>query len=172
MEFRHFSHNHGLVFYQTPLGSEIHCSGCKSPGSGDAYVCWQCDFFLHGQCFRATRSLKHPSHSRHPLTLVPFPTYPSRSFFCNSCNLAGDGFSYSCSACEFDIHVLCALMPNASNPHLPHSQNLTNPIYPPPNPNPQPQITRYPPIPNNPFPNFIPTNTTLPNETPNYSAFH
>ncbi|KAL0464371.1 UNVERIFIED_CONTAM: hypothetical protein Slati_0324700 [Sesamum latifolium] len=108
MEFKHFSHNHGLVFHQLPQGSEIHCSGCKSPGLGNVYVCWQCSYFLHEQCFRAARSLKHPSHPLHPLTLVPFPTYPSASFFCNSCNHAGYGFSYSCSECEFDIHVHCA----------------------------------------------------------------
>ncbi|KAK6162871.1 hypothetical protein DH2020_002712 [Rehmannia glutinosa] len=191
MEFKHFSHNHGLVFHQMPQGSEIHCSGCKAPASGDVYVCWQCSYFLHGQCFRAARSLKHPSHPLHPLTLVPFPTYPSGSFFCNTCNLGGDGFSYSCSACEFDIHVHCAHLPNASNPHVPSSPvanpNFNNPIYPPPiqtsafptypphNPTipdntqnypPHPQITSYPPIPNSPFPNLTQNNYSIPYQTP------
>ncbi|EYU27144.1 hypothetical protein MIMGU_mgv1a019454mg [Erythranthe guttata] len=123
MESRHFSHKHALVFHQVVQGSEIHCSGCKSAGSGNVYVCWQCSYFLHEHCFRSERSLKHPSHPLHPLTLMPSPTYPSGSFSCNSCNLDGDGFSYSCSECEFDIHVHCALnIPITNpNPHLFHS---------------------------------------------------
>ncbi|EYU27142.1 hypothetical protein MIMGU_mgv1a026726mg, partial [Erythranthe guttata] len=104
MEFMHFSHNHGLVYHQAIQGYEFHCSGCKSAGSGDVYVCWQCNYFLHEHCFRSERSLKHPYHPLHPLTLMPSPTYPSGSFSCNSCSLDGDGFSYSCSECEFDIH--------------------------------------------------------------------
>lgn len=95
-----------------PQGTEIQCSGCKFPGSGGAYVCWQCSYFLHEKCFHASRSLKHPSHTAHPLTLVPYPTYPSNSFYCNICNLAGSGFSYCCSECDFDLHVHCAFVPN------------------------------------------------------------
>ncbi|KAL3815031.1 hypothetical protein ACJIZ3_016299 [Penstemon smallii] len=183
MEVNHFSHNHGLVFHQMPQGSKIHCSACKSPGSGNVYVCWQCRHFLHEQCFRATRSLKHPSHTLHPLTLMPYPTYPSGSFFCNSCTLIGNGLSYSCMECQFDMHVHCALVPNA-NPHVPpfsatepnfyvpnDAQNYhLNPIYPHTFPTYPPQnstqiFSPYPPIQNNPFPNFPPSNTTLPSET-------
>ncbi|KAL6495649.1 hypothetical protein OROGR_030212 [Orobanche gracilis] len=196
MEFKHFSHHHGLVLHQMPQGSEAQCSGCKSPASGEIYACWQCNYFLHGQCFRAARSLKHPSHPLHPLTLVPFPTHPSGSFLCNACHNAGDGFSYCCSACEFDIHVHCACLPNASNPLVPSPPPLTDPnfnnhIYPPPiqtspyptyppqNPSevqhypPQPQITSYPPNgpnPNSPYPNFTPP--PPPNEAQNYNTFH
>ncbi|KAL8495905.1 hypothetical protein ACS0TY_019865 [Phlomoides rotata] len=173
MEFKHFSHNHGLVSHQVPQGSQIQCSGCKSPGSGNVYACWQCSYFLHDECFRASRSLNHPSHPLHPLTLVPFPTYPSGSFFCNTCNHGGDGFSYCCSACEFDIHLHCALMPNPNpnpnpyvspsplpshnfnshpqNPTYPPIQTSAFPTYPPPNPPqnyPQTQHTNYPPVPN------------------------
>ncbi|KAH6772931.1 hypothetical protein C2S51_011335 [Perilla frutescens var. frutescens] len=176
MESKHFSHQHPLLFHQVPQGSQTHCSGCKSPASGNVYVCWQCNYFLHDQCFRAQRSLNHPSHPLHPLTLVPFPTYPSSSFFCNSCSLAGDAFSYSCSACEFDIHLHCALTPNP-NPHLSQNyHNHQNPIYPihtqiyPPPPPPQSQPTGYPPAPNNPFPDpnqhYPPTAYPQPNPTP------
>lgn len=112
MEANHFSHNHGLVFHQLPQGSRAHCSGCKSPASGNVYGCQQCSYFLDEQCYRAPRSMHHPSHPLHPLTLMPFPTYPSRSFFCDSCNLCGDGFSYCCSLCEFDLHLHCALVHN------------------------------------------------------------
>ncbi|KAL3622419.1 hypothetical protein CASFOL_033830 [Castilleja foliolosa] len=184
MEFKHFSHHHGLVLHQPPQAShhDIHCSGCKSHASGDVYACWQCNYFLHGQCFTAARSLKHPSHPHHPLTLVPFPTHPSGSFICNTCYIAGDAFSYSCSACEFDIHVHCAQL-YTSNPLVPGANH--NPIYPPPiqtspyptyNPPPlfqthQHQINTY--NPNNLYPNFTHTNTPPPNEAQNFnnSAF-
>lgn len=144
MEFKHFSHSHGLVFHQTGQGPEVHCSGCRSPGSGNIYACWKCNYFLHEQCFRATRSLSHPSHPIHPLTLVSYPTYPSTQFFCNSCNLVGNGFCYCCSECDFDVHVHCAHL--AAPPNLSHSTSVPlpnsthnfshhpnqNPLYPPP----------------------------------------
>ncbi|KAL3622420.1 hypothetical protein CASFOL_033831 [Castilleja foliolosa] len=183
MEFKHFSHHHSLFLHQPPQGShDIHCSGCKSRASDDVYVCWQCNYFLHGQCLRATRSLRHPSHPHHPLTLVPFPTHPSGSFICNTCHISGDAFSYTCSACEFDIHIHCAQL-NASNPsfnnpiHPPPIQTSPYPTYPPP-PNQSATIPNHytqdhPLNTNNFYPNFTHTNTPPPNETQNYnSAFH
>ncbi|KAK1424923.1 hypothetical protein QVD17_20264 [Tagetes erecta] len=106
--YKHFSHLHNLVMHQMPEGVQVSCSGCHSSATGTVYVCWQCNFFLHDQCYRATRSLKHPSHPHHPLTLVPYPTYHSSSYYCNSCQIVGTGFSYSCADCEFDLHVQCA----------------------------------------------------------------
>lgn len=122
MDFKHFSHNHPLVLHR--VHEHTNCSGCKTPAQGDVYVCWQCRYFLHEQCYRAARSIKHPSHPMHPLTLVPFPTYQSNTYFCNSCSLSGDGFSYSCSECDFDLHVSCASL--LTNPPAPQ-----NPVYPP-----------------------------------------
>ncbi|KAI3498562.1 hypothetical protein L1887_34338 [Cichorium endivia] len=106
--YKHFSHSHNLIMHQLPEGVDVSCSGCNSSGNDTVFICWQCNFLLHEQCYRATRSLKHPSHPPHPLTLVPFPTYPSNSFYCNSCEIIGTGFSYSCANCEFDLHVQCA----------------------------------------------------------------
>ncbi|CAH1416048.1 unnamed protein product [Lactuca virosa] len=113
--YKHFSHAHNLVIHQAHEAEKMSCSGCNSLVMGTIYICWQCKFVLHEQCFRATRSLKHPSHPSHPLTLVPYPTYPSNSFYCNSCKHTGNGLSYSCSDCEFDLHVHCA----QSNSHTP-----------------------------------------------------
>ncbi|XP_052194266.1 uncharacterized protein LOC127802472 [Diospyros lotus] len=129
MEFKHFSHPHNLSLQQIPQGSEIHCSGCNSPASGGSfYTCWQCGFHLHDQCFNAARSLNHPSHPSHPLTLLPSPTYPSSSFFCNSCNLTGTGLSYSCSRCDFDLHIHCAFPPAETMfPALPNQNSYSFP---------------------------------------------
>ncbi|KAL1818781.1 hypothetical protein ACET3Z_013650 [Daucus carota] len=108
MEHKHFSHPHGLTFHQNKLKSETNCSGCKLPCSENTYVCWECRFFLHQQCFDAPRSLDHPSHPIHPLNLVPYPTYQSGRFICDSCHLPGFGFSFSCSKCEYDLHLHCS----------------------------------------------------------------
>ncbi|KAK1373810.1 putative zinc finger, PHD-type, DC1, Zinc finger, RING/FYVE/PHD-type [Heracleum sosnowskyi] len=108
MEHKHFSHPHGLTFHQNKLKSEKVCSGCKFPCYQQAYVCWECNFFLHEECFQATRSIDHPSHPAHPLNLVPYPTYPSGRFVCDSCNQPGFGFSFGCSKCEYDLHLHCS----------------------------------------------------------------
>ncbi|MFS8026760.1 putative transcription factor interactor and regulator Znf-B family [Helianthus anomalus] len=65
--FKHFSHLHNLIMHQMPQGIEVSCSACHSSATGIVYVCWQCNFFLHDQCYQANRSLKHPSHPIHPL---------------------------------------------------------------------------------------------------------
>ncbi|KAI3719164.1 hypothetical protein L6452_20058 [Arctium lappa] len=125
--YKHFSHTHNLTMHEIPDGAEVSCSGCNSSATQTVYVCWRCNFFLHDQCFHATRSRKHPSHPSHPLTLVPYPTYPSNSFYCNSCKIIGTGFSYSCSDCDFDLHIQCAYsIAGATNCHQSH-QVITNP---------------------------------------------
>ncbi|MFS8026744.1 putative chromatin regulator PHD family [Helianthus anomalus] len=125
--YKHFSHLHNLVMHQMPEGTEVSCSGCHSSATGTVYVCWQCNFFLHDQCYRATRSLKHPSHPPHSLTLVPYPTYPSNSFYCDSCRIKGTGFSYSCADCEFDLHVQCAYsISGATNWNGVHNLSIVN----------------------------------------------
>ncbi|KAI8019946.1 F-box protein [Camellia lanceoleosa] len=104
---KHFSHPHNLTLLKFPnIG--IDCSGCNLPCSGVIFVCSQCKFFLHQQCFLASRSMNHPSHPLHPLTLVPYPTYASGSFTCDSCGQSGSGFCFSCSSCDFDLHIHCA----------------------------------------------------------------
>ncbi|KAM7512289.1 hypothetical protein LguiB_011164 [Lonicera macranthoides] len=142
MDCKHFSHTHGLIVHQVPSESQITCSGCKFPGTSSVYACWPCSYFLHEQCFHAARSMNHPSHPTHPLTLVPYPTYPSNSFFCNSCNLVGSGLSYSCSSCNFDLHVHCASTPNSVTTHesFPSTISLNYPI-------PHEQVSQNNPIP-------------------------
>ncbi|XP_047320862.1 uncharacterized protein LOC124924923 [Impatiens glandulifera] len=117
MEMKHFSHDHALTLYHMAEGSETLCSGCKLPGLTTVYMCWQCQYFLHEQCFEAKRSIIHPSHPSHPLTLLPCSTYTSSSFLCNSCHLSGTGFSYACSHCDFDIHLHCAYTSSQSQPY-------------------------------------------------------
>ncbi|XP_047341950.1 uncharacterized protein LOC124945539 [Impatiens glandulifera] len=131
MEFKHFSHVHGLTIYHMAEGSETVCSGCNLGGLTTVYMCWQCQFFLHEQCFKAKRSISHhPSHPSHPLSFFPSPTHPSASFLCNSCHHSGTGFSYACADCDFDLHVHCAYntLSITSDHHLYRQQSLNHPF--------------------------------------------
>lgn len=67
-------------------------------------------FFPTRTIFECTTIVDHPSHPDHPLSLFPSPTYISSSFICISCQIlkSGSGFCFSCSTCEFDLHIHCA----------------------------------------------------------------
>ncbi|PIN25185.1 hypothetical protein CDL12_02083 [Handroanthus impetiginosus] len=110
---QHFSHHHILLPLQLDEGEKINCKACEDSIIEPFHGCLSCKFYLHDSCIEAPHSLGHPSHPAHPLTLLPTPTYPSRSFTCNACILEGNTFSYSCARCEFDLHVQCACKPNA-----------------------------------------------------------
>lgn len=124
MEFKHFSHPHVLRLYQIPQGQKVHCYGCESSFSGSAYGCAHCQYFLHEQCARASRTLQHSTHSLHHLTLLPSTTYSAGSFSCNACGSPGTAFSFCCALCEFDLHVDCALLPKTMK-HEAHPHELS-----------------------------------------------
>ncbi|XAR63395.1 hypothetical protein NMG60_11023309 [Bertholletia excelsa] len=115
MEGKHFSHPHKLSPHQAPECAKISCSGCDSPCWGPVMACWQCKFFLHEQCFKASSILDHPDHSSHPLVLLPYPTHPSARFLCSFCKKTGTGLSFSCPKCDFHLHVHCAYKPETPN---------------------------------------------------------
>ncbi|KAJ0027773.1 hypothetical protein Pint_36403 [Pistacia integerrima] len=117
MEFKHFSHPHIPRLY-------VHCSGCESSFSGSAYSCAHCQYFLHEQCAKASRTLQNSTHSLHRLTLFPSTPYSAGSFSCNACGLPGTAFSFCCALCEFDLHVDCALSPQTVK-HEAHPHELS-----------------------------------------------
>ncbi|XP_024992439.1 histone-lysine N-methyltransferase 2D-like [Cynara cardunculus var. scolymus] len=107
--FNHFSHPHKLSFHKSLEAAQLVCTGCKFTCTGTpVYSCRPCKFFLHEQCFDAPRSMTHPAHPPHPLSLFPSPTYSSGSFICSSCDQIGSGLCFCCSICEFDLHIHCA----------------------------------------------------------------
>ncbi|KAA0043741.1 uncharacterized protein E5676_scaffold352G005330 [Cucumis melo var. makuwa] len=114
-EYKHFSHLHDLELYQIQedqTNQQFRCSGCESLCThGLVYGCQSCEFFLHEACATAPRSLQHPSHPSHHLTLLPSPTYPDGSFLCNACGATGTAFCFSCIPCDIDLHVDCGLLP-------------------------------------------------------------
>ncbi|XP_071696924.1 protein VACUOLELESS GAMETOPHYTES-like [Rutidosis leptorrhynchoides] len=128
-EHQHFNHPHLLKFHKFGLeGASITCTGCKFPCTDDKpiYSCRGCKFYLHEQCFNATRSLIHSLHPAHPLSLFPSPTYQTGSFICSSCNKRGTGFCFCCTTCEFDLHVHCAYNKSKNNSSNSNSDNNNN----------------------------------------------
>jgi hypothetical protein len=51
----------------------------------------------------------------HELVLTPEP-YGHGNFVCDGCQLAGQGASYQCAGCNFDLHIDCAKAREATNP--------------------------------------------------------
>lgn len=112
MEYKHFSHQHPLTLYKVqPEDQNFKCHGCNSQCRDSILACWSCNFFLHEHCGNANRYVKHPSHSLHPLVLLPTPTYCSGLFYCDCCGEQGSKFSYCCPLCEVDLHMDCAYLP-------------------------------------------------------------
>ncbi|KAJ8563326.1 hypothetical protein K7X08_031778 [Anisodus acutangulus] len=75
------------------------------------YICRPCNFTLHLSCAKFPQLITHPSHPNHPLNLLPTSKYPGGQFSNDACKNRGTGFSYHCSSCEFDLHVICASKP-------------------------------------------------------------
>ncbi|XP_060169028.1 uncharacterized protein LOC132599872 [Lycium barbarum] len=126
---QHFSHPHILKLIMNPaLAETLTCNACKQPNittKPNFYGCNSCQRFLHENCLNASRFLDHSSHPSHHLTLLPVPTYSNCSYTCKACGSAGNGFSFSCAPCEFDIHLQCALLPQTVVlPQHPHELEL------------------------------------------------
>nr|XP_016485423.1 PREDICTED: uncharacterized protein LOC107805842 [Nicotiana tabacum] len=109
---QHFSHPHILKLVNPTEAETLSCNACEKPNNPNFYGCNSCQYFLHENCLNAPRFLDHLSHPYHHLTLLPVPTYTNRSYTCKACGSDGNGYSFSCAACEFDIHLHCALLPH------------------------------------------------------------
>ncbi|WOG93598.1 hypothetical protein DCAR_0312884 [Daucus carota subsp. sativus] len=122
----HFTHPHPLVLnsndqFTLPDMSSSNvnpvrttCAGCKLPANSSddlIYSCNRCNYHLHLFCTKFPQLITHPSHTSHPLVLLPVSTYPEGLFNCDACLRRGEGFSYHCNTCDFDLHVVCAAKP-------------------------------------------------------------
>ncbi|GKV34569.1 hypothetical protein SLEP1_g42931 [Rubroshorea leprosula] len=104
---KHFSHEHSLFFLKNHYiePQDRSCSACEEPISGPVYCCFDCSFFLHEKCFELPIEIKHPSHRKHSLTLLPNPPPHPEKCSCHLCTKAYKGFIYYCSLCEFGIMI-------------------------------------------------------------------
>ncbi|KAF3632329.1 putative furcatin hydrolase-like [Capsicum annuum] len=114
---QHFSHPHILKLINPAESATLTCNACEKTNitnKPNFYGCNSCQYFLHENCLNVPRFLDHSSHPSHHLTLLPLPTYSSRSYTCDACGSNGNGFSFSCARCNFDIHMHCALSPQTA----------------------------------------------------------
>ncbi|PON86288.1 Protein kinase C-like phorbol ester/diacylglycerol-binding domain containing protein [Trema orientale] len=86
------------------------CFACQLPWSSPAYPCKTCENYLHKSCAQLPRTIRHPSHSQHSLTLqVSKPTS------CDLCFKKDCRLIFSChgNGCDFELDTKCAfLQPN------------------------------------------------------------
>ncbi|GLT96163.1 hypothetical protein SLE2022_138070 [Rubroshorea leprosula] len=106
-KLEHFSHQHSLFFIQNHHVErrDRSCSACEELILGPFYGCFVCFFFLHKKCFDLPLKVKHPSHRKHSLTLLPNPPPHPEKCSCHLCTKAYKGFIYYCSLCEFAIMI-------------------------------------------------------------------
>ncbi|GLT96170.1 hypothetical protein SLE2022_138140 [Rubroshorea leprosula] len=106
-KLKHFSHQHSLFFIQNHYiePQDQSCSACEEPISGPIYCCFDCSFFLHQKCFELPLEIKHPSHHKHSLTLLPNPPPHPEIGSYHLCTKVFKGFIYYCSLCEFGIKI-------------------------------------------------------------------
>ncbi|GLT32909.1 hypothetical protein SLA2020_075390 [Shorea laevis] len=104
-ESQHFSHQHSLFFIQNHHiePQDRSCSACEELILGPFYGCFVCLFFLDQKCFELPPKIKHPSHRKHPLTLLANPLAHHDECCCRLCSKPCKGFIYYCSPCEFGI---------------------------------------------------------------------
>ncbi|CDO98652.1 unnamed protein product [Coffea canephora] len=127
-KMKHFSHPHELELWSgttsfqshqqtlmptdsTTTTTTLRCSACQLTSTENMYICRPCNFSLHLSCAQFPRVFNHPAHKNHVLTLLPVAAYAGGIFNCDACNRRGNGFSYHCGSCEYDLHVLCASKP-------------------------------------------------------------
>lgn len=108
---KHFSHPHILHLATVDEGDEIVCSGCEQYISGYVVSCTnsECSFFLHQSCYSLSKTINHPSHPAHQLTLVTQSPYEIGQYVCDGCGDQGSAFHFHCSTCNFDLDLNCAL---------------------------------------------------------------
>ncbi|EYU35257.1 hypothetical protein MIMGU_mgv1a024781mg, partial [Erythranthe guttata] len=68
--------------------------------------------------------IRHRTHPEHLLK----PFYIPNEFLCDGCDQLGSGPTYSCEACNFDLHEICATCPSTiqSGFHPKHPLTLVN----------------------------------------------
>ncbi|OMO93959.1 Zinc finger, PHD-type [Corchorus olitorius] len=107
--------HHPHPFFQFSRDSPFTCDACGTEKKGGfPYMCSKCNLLLHKECISLPRVIKFFWHFKHPL----FHTYSlqlqgeeSSTLKCAVCRDKVDTCygSYSCSHCQFMVHVNCVL---------------------------------------------------------------
>ncbi|CAH1436614.1 unnamed protein product [Lactuca virosa] len=100
-------HPMSLVVNKPQINHNKHCQICRSQIQGLAYMCKDCDFWIHPLCVLHYLGLRYFIHPTHKLTELTANT----NYICNGCNIHGTGTRFTCSTCNFDLHDYCAKSP-------------------------------------------------------------
>ncbi|XP_017984231.1 PREDICTED: uncharacterized protein LOC18585796 [Theobroma cacao] len=89
------------------------CDACGSSGNHVSYICSTCEIIVHRSCISLPRILRHPWHFEHPISHTYFVGQDKfKSWECRICHLEDVNSkygSYSCSDCDYIVHVNCAI---------------------------------------------------------------
>ncbi|KAB2046941.1 hypothetical protein ES319_A13G011900v1 [Gossypium barbadense] len=125
---QHFTHLHPLKLVDSYQKHTVICSFCEElcPSSSSTYGCMKCKFFLHKSCMKSfPRQLIN--HRIHPCTLI-FITFLNGEYFeCDCCGKGIDFGMFSCGACNFDLHVKCAIFPTIDTEDVKEIQHFCHP---------------------------------------------
>ncbi|KAK9060616.1 hypothetical protein SSX86_021322 [Deinandra increscens subsp. villosa] len=108
-----FGHDHTLTLLPKVPGNSFglfKCSSCETPCDGFAYSCVNCHYIIDVSCAFLPFKIKHRSHPNH---ILRRSRYMRRGDYCGMCSSGityGDSISYSCSVCNFYLHLECALL--------------------------------------------------------------
>jgi len=122
----HISHRHPLHLTDIPGGDTAppYCHACRFPCTGSIYQCAPCRYVLHPSCARFARTIRHPSHPEHDLSLRLTPAGDYGCHLCRACRHIGYSWSFRCDPCAFDLHLPCAALPEAATAPA-HRHRLT-----------------------------------------------
>lgn len=100
-------------------------SGSNSPGSGWGILTSGKVQGRHVHLMAMDAKLTCTLHPKTPLVLHSSPPYASRDFVCDLCFKFGEGPTYHCKACKYDLHpACCTLQPTLRSCTHPHPLTL------------------------------------------------
>ncbi|KAK3026785.1 hypothetical protein RJ639_040263 [Escallonia herrerae] len=119
---QHMSHWHQLFPMEPQItnSEEVVCCGCKKQiANNNAYICRDCNFFLHKTCAELPNAIQHLSHKKHMLTLLPRARYVSSR--CGVCKSVWNTLIYNCEVCQlFDTCIACFVLGKIKHPSHDH----------------------------------------------------
>ncbi|TKY69129.1 protein-disulfide reductase [Spatholobus suberectus] len=101
---------HSILFHSKPAKvgkGKPKCDVCGKPTKGFAFLCTACAFQMHPCCAMLSTEIEYPPHP-HTLRVAPTTAPDPASFVCGECRSRRSGKVYRCTACEYNLHAVCA----------------------------------------------------------------
>ncbi|XP_056844331.1 uncharacterized protein LOC108827059 [Raphanus sativus] len=110
-------HDHTLVFLKKRMEEDkVPCEVCKESIDGPSYSCLECqNVYFHLDCVHLSKEVDHPSHSSHPLKIMPSESLidddDDAQKSCSFCLVQPKNVLYHCSICNFTLCLGCTKRP-------------------------------------------------------------